>query len=144
MDFFTALRVSGSGLSAERTRVNLASSNLANAETTRGPDGQPYKRLDPVFQAVAMEGANATPGAPGEKPMGVEVSQVVADQTPGKRVYSPGHPDADADGYVALPNVNVVTEMVDMMAATRAYEANIAALNATKRVLEAALEIGRG
>src|SRR5215212_1138512 len=125
MDFFTALRVSGSGLSAERTRVNLASSNLANAETTRGPDGQPYKRLDPVFQAVAMEGNGAAPGA--ESPMGVEVSQVVADQTPGKRVYSPGHPDADADGFVTFPNVNPVNEVVNLLSASRGYAANATA-----------------
>jgi flagellar basal-body rod protein FlgC len=107
MDFFTALHVSGSGLSAERTRVNLASSNLANAETTRGPNGQPYQRLDPVFQAVAMDGTGGKPSVPGgEQAVGVEVAKVVADGTPGKRVYSPGHPDADADGFVTFPNVN--------------------------------------
>ena len=143
MDFFTALRVSGSGLSAERTRVNLASSNLANAETTRGPDGQPYKRLDPVFQAVAMEGANATPGAPGESPMGVEVSQVVADQTPGKRVYSPGHPDADADGFVTFPNVNPVNEVVNLLSASRGYEANATAVETLKQMAQKGLDISR-
>jgi flagellar basal-body rod protein FlgC len=143
MDFFTALRVSGSGLSAERTRVNLASSNLANAETTRGPDGQPYKRLDPVFQAVAMEGNNATPGAPGEKPMGVEVSQVVADQTPGKRVYSPGHPDADADGFVTFPNVNPVNEVVNLLSASRGYEANATAVETLKQMAQRGLDISR-
>jgi flagellar basal-body rod protein FlgC len=143
MDFFTALRVSGSGLSAERTRVNLASSNLANAETTRGPDGQPYKRLDPVFQAVAMEGSNATPGAPGEKPMGVEVSQVVADQTPGKRVYSPGHPDADADGFVTFPNVNPVNEVVNLLSASRGYEANATAVETLKQMAQRGLDISR-
>src|SRR5687767_4659448 len=114
MDFFTALHVSGSGVSAERTRVNLASSNLANAETTRGPDGTPYQRLDPVFQAVAMASSNGTtPGAQGA--MGVQVSQVVADQTPGKRVYSPGHPDADADGFVTFPNVIPINEVVNLL-----------------------------
>jgi flagellar basal-body rod protein FlgC len=143
MDFFTALRVSGSGLSAERTRVNLASSNLANAETTRGPDGQPYKRLDPVFQAVAMEGNNATPGAPGEAPMGVEVSQVIADQTPGKRVYSPGHPDADADGFVTFPNVNPVNEVVNLLSASRGYEANATAVETLKQMAQRGLDISR-
>jgi len=142
MDFFTALRVSGSGLSAERTRVNLASSNLANAETTRGPDGQPYKRLDPVFQAVAMEANGAAaPGA--ESPMGVEVAQVVADQTPGKRVYSPGHPDADADGFVTFPNVNPVNEVVNLLSASRGYEANATAVETLKQMAQKGLDISR-
>ena len=143
MDFFTALRVSGSGLSAERTRVNLASSNLANAETTRGPDGQPYKRLDPVFQAVAMEG-NGAPAAPGaEGAMGVEVAQVVADQNPGKRVYSPGHPDADADGFVTFPNVNPVNEVVNLLSASRGYEANATAVETLKQMAQRGLDISR-
>lgn len=143
MDFFTALRVSGSGLSAERTRVNLASSNLANAETTRGPDGQPYKRLDPVFQAVAMEGNGAPAAAGAESPMGVEVSQVVADQTPGKRVYSPGHPDADADGFVTFPNVNPVNEVVNLLSASRGYEANATAVETLKQMAQRGLDISR-
>src|SRR5688572_21925930 len=142
MDFFTALRVSGSGLSAERTRVNLASSNLANAETTRGPDGQPYKRLDPVFQAVAMEANGAAaPGA--ESPMGVQVSQVVADQTPGKQVYSPRHPDADADGFVTFPNVNPVNEVVNLLSASRGYEANATAVETLKQMAQKGLDISR-
>ena len=142
MDFFTALRVSGSGLSAERTRVNLASSNLANAETTRGPDGQPYKRLDPVFQAVAME-ANGTAAPGAESPMGVQVSQVVADQTPGKQVYSPGHPDADADGFVTFPNVNPVNEVVNLLSASRGYEANATAVETLKQMAQKGLDISR-
>ena len=143
MDFFTALHVSGSGLSAERTRVNLASSNLANAETTRGPDGAPYQRLDPVFQAVAMESANGTT-APGQQgAMGVQVSQVVADQTPGKRVYSPGHPDADADGFVTFPNVNPVNEVVNLLSASRGYEANATAVETLKQMAQRGLDISR-
>lgn len=143
MDFFTALRVSGSGLSAERTRVNLASSNLANAETTRGPNGQPYQRLDPVFQAVALEG-NGAPAAPGAEPaMGVEVSQVVADPNPGKRVYSPGHPDADADGFVTFPNVNPVNEVVNLLSASRGYEANATAVETLKQMAQRGLDISR-
>jgi flagellar basal-body rod protein FlgC len=144
MDFFTALHVSGSGLSAERTRVNLASSNLANAETTRGPNGQAYQRLDPVFQAVAMDGSGATPSAPGaEAPMGVEVSKVVADATPGKRVYSPGHPDADADGFVTFPNVNPVNEVVNLLSASRGYEANATAVETLKQMAQRGLDISR-
>jgi flagellar basal-body rod protein FlgC len=141
MDFFTALRVSGSGLSAERTRVNLASSNLANAETTRGPDGNVYQRLDPVFQAVAVEGSNPAPGA--EPAMGVQVSQVVADQAPGRRVYSPGHPDADADGFVTFPNVNPVNEVVNLLSASRGYEANATAVETLKQMAQRGLDISR-
>lgn len=144
MDFFTALHVSGSGLSAERTRVNLASSNLANAESTRGPNGQPYQRLDPVFQAVAMEGSGPSPSAPGaEHAMGVEVSKVVADPTPGKRVYSPGHPDADADGFVTFPNVNPVNEVVNLLSASRGYEANATAVETLKQMAQRGLDISR-
>jgi flagellar basal-body rod protein FlgC len=143
MDFFTALKVSGSGLSAERTRVNLASSNLANAETTRGPNGQAYQRLDPVFQAVAVEG-NGAPTQPGSEPaMGVEVSQVVADTNPGKRVYSPGHPDADADGFVTFPNVNPVNEVVNLLSASRGYEANATAVETLKQMAQRGLDISR-
>jgi flagellar basal-body rod protein FlgC len=144
MDFFTALHVSGSGLSAERTRVNLASSNLANAETTRGPNGQAYQRLDPVFQAVAMDGNGpAAPTAGAEAPMGVEVSKVVADSAPGKRVYSPGHPDADADGFVTFPNVNPVNEVVNLLSASRGYEANATAVETLKQMAQRGLDISR-
>ena len=137
MDFFTALHVSGSGLSAERTRLNLASSNLANAETTRTAEGGPYKRLDPVFQAVL----DAT-GEP-NGPQGVTVAEVAADQTPGKRVYSPGHPDADPDGFVTMPNVNPVHEVVNLLSASRGYEANTTAVETLKQMAAKALEILR-
>jgi flagellar basal-body rod protein FlgC len=144
MDFFTALNVSGSGLSAERTRVNLASSNLANAETTRGPNGQPYQRLDPVFQAVAMDGTGAAPAIPSAADaIGVTVSKVVADPTAGKRVYSPGHPDADADGFVTFPNVNPVNEVVNLMSASRGYEANATAVETLKQMAQRGLDISR-
>ena len=144
MDFFTALHVSGSGLSAERTRVNLASSNLANAETTRGPNGQPYQRLDPVFQAVPMDGAGNVPAVAGpESPSGVTVSKVVADATPGKRVYSPGHPDADADGFVTFPNVNPVAEVVNLLSASRGYDANATAVETLKQMAQRGLDISR-
>ena len=134
MDFFTALNISGSGLSAERTRVNLASSNLANAETTRTAEGGPYRRLDPVFQAVsAGEGADG--------PQGVAVAQIVADPTAGKKIYSPGHPDADPDGFVVLPNVNPVHEVVNLLSASRGYEANSTAVETLKQMAGRALEI---
>src|SRR5919201_1438990 len=98
MDFLSALRISASGLAAERTRVNLASSNLANAESTRGPDGKPYRRLDPVLEAVPFSEQLA--GADGAQPMGVRVAEVAQDRAAGRRVHNPAHPDADADGFV--------------------------------------------
>ncbi|MGD0839193.1 MAG: flagellar basal body rod protein FlgC [Polyangia bacterium] len=142
MDFLTALHVSGSGLSAERTRVNLASSNLANAETTRGPNGKPYQRLDPVFEAIHMAGQNEAPTV-GQAPLGVEVSQIVADQTPGKMVYSPDHPDADADGFVTLPNVNPIAEIVNLLSASRAFEANATAIETLKQMASRGLDIAK-
>lgn len=138
MDFFTALHVSGSAMSAERTRVNLAASNLANAETTRGPDGGPYRRLDPVFQAVPLE-----PGAADSGAVGVRVSQVVADSGPGRRVYSPGHPDADGEGFVTFPDVNPVHEVVNLVSAARGYEANAAAVETLKQMALRGLDIAR-
>ena len=108
MDFLTALRISGAGLGVERTRVNLATSNLANAETTRTPEGGPYKRLDPVIQATAFPTELGEAQQLGNPAMKAEVAGIVADQTPGRRVYSPGHPDADAEGFVVFPNVNPV------------------------------------
>jgi flagellar basal-body rod protein FlgC len=144
MDFFTALHVSGSGLSAERTRVNLASSNLANAETTRGADGGVYKRLDPVFEAQRMQSATDLGGMPGpDSPMGVHVAQIGADQSPGRRVYSPGHPDADPEGFVTFPNVNPVHEVVNLLSASRGYEANATAVETLKQMAQRGLDIAR-
>ena len=145
MDTATAFAISASGLRAQRLRMDVIAANLANAQSTRTPEGGPYRRRDVVLEAVPQsESFDDMLAAGGAPTTAVKVSRIVEDTRPPQVVYDPGHPDADADGYVALPNVNVVTEMVDMMAATRAYEANIAALNATKRILEAALEIGRG
>lgn len=135
MDFLSALRISGSGLSAERARVNAASSNLANAESTRGPDGEPYKRLDPVFETVPVEGS--------EGPAGVRVAELKADEGPGKRVYLPGHPDADATGFVTLPDVNPIHEVVNLMSASRAYDANATAVDTLKTMAQRALDIAR-
>ncbi len=137
MDFLSALRISASGLSAERTRVNVASSNLANAESTRGPDGQPYHRLDPVFSAQPLEGGDA------DSPSAVSVSEIRADQGPGKRVYSPSHPDAGPDGFVTLPDVNPIHEVVNLMSASRAYEANATAVDTLKTMAQRALDIAR-
>jgi flagellar basal-body rod protein FlgC len=143
MDFFTALEVSGSGLSAERTRVNLASSNLANAETTRDANGGVYKRLDPVFEAVHLRGTGTPGGTADENPAAVRVAQVVADQSGGHKVYSPGHPDADADGFVVFPNVNPVYEVVNLLSASRGFEANATAIETLKQMAQRGLDITR-
>lgn len=144
MDFLSALRVSASGLSAERTRVNLAASNLANADSTRGPDGRPYARLDPVMQAVSFESTLAGPGAPGGAELqGVQVAEIVRDEGVGRRVFSPAHPDADVDGFVTLPNVNPIHEVVNLMSAQKAYDANATAVDTLKTMAQRALDIAR-
>jgi flagellar basal-body rod protein FlgC len=142
MDFLSALRVSASGLSAERTRVNLASSNLANAESTRGPDGKPYARLDPVMEAVSFEAELGTGQEVGDL-QGVRVSEIARDDKPGRRVYSPSHPDAGPDGYLVLPNVNPIHEVVNLMSAQKAYDANATAVDTLKTMAQRALDISR-
>jgi flagellar basal-body rod protein FlgC len=143
MDFLTALRISGAGLGVERTRVNLATSNLANAETTRTAAGGPYKRLDPVIQAVAFPTELGAAQGTNGPPLEAQVSAIVADNTPGKRVYSPGHPDADAEGFVTFPNVNPVHEVVNLMSASRSYEANATAIDTLKSMAQRGLDIAR-
>lgn len=143
MDFLTALRISGAGLGVERTRVNLATSNLANAETTRTPEGGPYKRLDPVITAVPFPAELGDAQSAATPPMKAEISAIVADQTPGRRVYSPGHPDADAEGFVVFPNVNPVHEVVNLMSASRSYEANATAIDTLKTMAQRGLDIAR-
>ena len=148
MGMFDALEVSASGLTAERMRMNVVAENLANAQTTRGADGQPYRRKEVVLQEAAAEGGfgAALAGAMGGRaaaPGGVQVAQIAQDQTPLKRVYDPGHPDADAEGYVQMPNVDSVSEMVDLISAQRAYEANVTAMQAAKQMFASTLEILR-
>lgn len=145
MDFFTAMEVSASGLAAQRVRMNVASSNLANVSTTQGPDGGPYRRKDVVLTAAAPPQALAGGRAGGyaDAVRGVEVSAIVEDANPPTLEYDPGHPDADADGYVAYPNINSVEEMVDMITASRAYEAGITAMGTAVSMAERALGIGR-
>lgn len=141
MDFFTAMGVSASGLSAQRVRMNVASSNLANAQTTRGADGGPYRRRDVVLSAGGTE--RAVTGRFAKAIRGVSVDAVVQDGAPPRKTYDPGHPDADEAGYVSYPNVNVVEEMVDMITASRAYEAGISALESAVALAERAISIGR-
>jgi flagellar basal-body rod protein FlgC len=145
MDFFSSMNVSSSALSAERTRMNLISSNLANANATRTPEGGPYKRKDAVFAATPIENRfnRALDGATAQQLRKVDVSQIVEDQNPPRLQYDPSHPDANPQGYVAMPNVNVVEEMTDMISATRSYEANVTAVQAAKSMAMKTLEIGK-
>ncbi|HHT69141.1 MAG TPA: flagellar basal body rod protein FlgC [Firmicutes bacterium] len=145
MSVFKAFRISASGLTAERLRMDTIANNLANANTTRSVNGGPYQRQVPVFAPIldrSMHGASS-PIHGGAKGQGVQVVGVVSDPSPPRLVYDPQHPDANADGYVEMPNVHVVKEMVDLITATRAYEANIVALNSAKSMAQKALEIGR-
>lgn len=145
MDLLTALRISASGLSAQRTRLNVLSSNLANANSTRSADGSgPYQRKDPVFQEISADSFDKTLDKASKKLSGVEVTEIVQDKTPGERIYDPAHPDADESGYVTMPNVNVVTEITDIMSTSRSFEANVTAMRAAKEMIQAALSIGRG
>lgn len=144
MDLTNSFAVSASGLRAQRTRMDVIAANLANANSTQTPQGGPYKRKDVVLESVPQtEGFDDLLTAGGPAGTAVRVSRIVEDKQAPRQVFDPGHPHANGEGYVAMPNVNPVTEMVDMMAATRAYEANVTAINATKRILEAALSIGK-
>ena len=135
MGMFDAFAISGSGMTAERLRMDVIASNLANADSTQGANGQPYRRRMVVLQA----------GSPSFDQVlsGVKVAGIVDDQSPLRRVYDPSHPDADAQGYVTLPNVNPVTEMVDLITSSRGYEANVTAMNAAKQMFSKTFDILR-
>ncbi len=144
MDFMKSLAVSASGMSVQRTRVGLAASNLANIETTRAEDGTgPYRRLDAVVTPASFDDAlgDAVSGDGGVH--GVEVVKIVADPSEGKLMHNPTHPDADANGFVRLPNVNPVQEMVNLMTAQRGYDANATAFETAKTMIQRGLEIVR-
>jgi flagellar basal-body rod protein FlgC len=148
MSMFGGMEISASALTAQRMRMNVTAENLANAETTRGADGQPYRRKEVVLQSVPGSGFGAQLSAAmgsgsGTAPGGVEVAAVAEDQTNGKLVYDPTHPDANAQGYVRMPNVDTVTEMVDLIDSQRAYEANVTAMSAGKQMFAKTLEILR-
>lgn len=145
MSFLDALRTSASGLSAQRLRMNLISNNMANVNTTRTREGGPYQRRDAVFEANPQSGdfRKALADRLGPERVEVEVTQIRTDNREPILKFDPGHPDANEDGFVALPNINVVEEMVNMMSATRSYEANITALKATKAMAADAIDIGR-
>lgn len=145
MGMFDSININASGLTAQKTRIDIILKNMANSETIRGTGGMPYRRQMVVFQEKKSTPfdyylSKKTEKLNGE---GVKISKIVEDTTPFKLVYEPGHPDADENGYVRMPNVDMVKEMVDLIDAQRAYEANITAMNATKTMLMKSLEIGR-
>ena len=147
MGFFNSLDIGASGLTAQRLRMDTISQNIANVNTTRTENGTPYRRREVVFEertgsdSFASKLSNATDKLHSGK--GVRVTKIAEDSSEFKKVYDPGHPDADAEGYVSMPNVDIVTEMVNMISATRSYEANVTSINATKSMALKALEIGK-
>ena len=137
MGLFDALDASGSALSAERLRMDVTAENLANAQSTRSADGSgPYKRKQVVLEQAGSSFADSLQAA-----RGVRVAGIVEDPSPPRRVYDPGHPDADAQGYVTMPNVNTVTEMTDLIGASRAYEANVTAMQTAKSMFARTLDL---
>jgi len=136
VSIFSNFGISASGLTAQRLRMDTIVNNIANIETTRTPEGGPYRRQITLF-------APRQPEEPGKTGGGVRVQALMQDQSPFKRVYEPNHPDADEEGYVLMPNVELIKEMVNMIDASRAYEANVTALNTAKDMAQRALEIGR-
>ena len=141
MSFFNGLQVSASGLTSERLRVDLASANLANANSTRSVDGGPYRRRDSVVRAIPLEGRFTSELDRAVR--SVQVAAVRVDPRPPREVFNPSHPDADENGIVRLPNVSTVEEMVNLRNAQRSYEANLAALSISREMAQRALRIGR-
>lgn len=150
MSMFKAIESSASGLTAERLRMDVISNNIANANTTRTEQGGAYKRKVVIFEprdennvsffTKLLEGKLQDKPQAGE---GVRAVRIAEDNSPGKTIYDPAHPDANADGYVEMPNLNIVSEMVDMITASRAYEANVTAINTAKSMASRALDIGK-
>jgi flagellar basal-body rod protein FlgC len=148
MGYFSSLDIGASAMAAQRLRMDIISQNIANVNTTRTEDGTPYRRRSVIFEEKSLSAPFSDYLSESSKGMlagsGVRVARIEEDRTPFKKVYDPGHPDADKDGYVQMPNVDIVTEMVNMISATRAYEANVTSINTSKGLAMKALEIGRG
>lgn len=142
MSLFSVLSIGASGMSAQRTRAEILVENLANAETTRTPEGGPYRRKDVVFESAAIDSPfSSVLDAQMQASGGVAVSQIVTDTSEPEKRYMPGHPDADADGYVAFPRVNPAEDMVNLMGAARNYEANVAAISAVKDMIQRSIDL---
>lgn len=145
MDFLTSLKISSSGLSVQRKRMETISSNLANIGTTRTPEGGPYRRKDVVITSMPLEhefGRHLSEELATSLRQ-VMVTDIIEDQSEPQMIFNPDHPDANDLGYVAMPNINVISEMVNLMTATRSYEANVTAINAVKAMAQRAIELGR-
>jgi flagellar basal-body rod protein FlgC len=143
MDFLSALNISGSGLTAQKLRMDVIAQNIANAQVTRTEHGSPYRRKMVVLNSVEGNFKAELDKAYSKRMGGVQVSRIVEDPSAFVPVYDPAHPDADEEGYVMMPNVNTAQEMIDMLGASRAYESNVTAFNAMKSMALKALEIGR-
>lgn len=146
MGFLKGLQISSSGLSAERLRLNVLSSNIANANVTKTDEGGPYRRKDVIFTAVGSgdKFGDLMRMAFDDEIKEVKVTGISEDRKPGQKMHNPDHPHADAEGFVEMPNVSVMEEMVNIITSTRSFEANTTALNSTKSMAETALKIGRG
>ncbi|TCL66537.1 flagellar basal-body rod protein FlgC [Hydrogenispora ethanolica] len=142
MNLFRNFDINASGLTAERLRMDLISNNIANANSTRTPDGGPYQRKVPVFAEVLDQAFDAN-GRPVSRGAGVRVAAIENENKPPRLVYDPSHPDADAQGYVAYPDINPVVEMVNLITASRAYEANVTAFNSAKDIFRTALDLAK-
>ncbi len=143
MDFLTSFRICSSGFAAQRAKMDVISSNLANVSTTRTPEGGPYKRQTAVFSSENVNKKFSFGDKLRDAVKEVSLKEVVQDKESARKVYNPSHPDADEQGNVAMPNVNVVTEMTDMITASRAYEACVTAFDATKNMALKTLDIGK-
>jgi flagellar basal-body rod protein FlgC len=144
MSLFSALSVGSSGMAAQRQRAELLVENMANAETTRTPEGGPYRRKDAVFETASVNSPFASIfSSELESVGGVGVAEIVVDQSDPERRYMPGHPDADKDGYVAFPKINTAEDMVDLMGATRGYQANVSAIAAVKDMIQRSIDLMR-
>lgn len=143
MDILNTFRISGSALKAQSLRLNTISSNLANVESTSTPEGGPYKKKSVHFQSAPLTFKEQLEANMKNGTQGVKVTKITEDQTAPRKVYDPSHPDAKEDGYVEMPNISVLEEMVDMMSATRSYQANVTSIKMAKRMAMKALEIGR-
>ncbi len=143
MDILTSMKIGASALKAQRTRMNTIGTNIANVETTRTPEGGPFRKREVVFRSNGKDFASNLSASQRDGIAGVEVAQIQANSGPPKMVYNPGHPDADSQGMVAMPNIDLMEEIADMMSATRAYEANVTVVRSAKRMAMKALEIGQ-
>jgi flagellar basal-body rod protein FlgC len=143
MGLFDAIGIAGSGLTAQRVRMDVTAENLANADTTKAANGQPYQRQEVILRQTGSQGFSGAlaQASQAEQPGGVQVSQIVADATPDQQVYDPGNPEANAQGYVKLPNVSTVTEMTDLISEQQSYQSDVTAMQTAKSMFSATLGV---